>query len=185
MINVEPTGRVSVDLFFVKGLVSDGKFEAIESIATKKGTDTLSRIQHVSQMSNRNKIYQLTAEAKEMLSELALNKNKNGEVNWNQSYVEIEGLTETGVRQATGKVLRLDLNLILRKYYGYKAEDGSRQFFNVVPLRRLIPVNAMPGAPVSNDWLLRVECLNEKATEDTLRLLGNTGVVNGIPMYQA
>lgn len=186
MINVEPgpIGKVTVDLFFVKGMVSNAPYSALEPIATKKGNDTLSRIQHVSMMNNKNKIYQLTDEAKELLSDLCLNKNKKGEVIWNNSYIEIEGVTDTGVRQATGKVLRLDLNIILRKCYGYYAKNKSKQFFNVTPIRRLIPMNQMPGSMPSNDWLLRIECLNEKATEDTLNLLGNTGIVNGIPMFQ-
>lgn len=183
MINVEATGKVTVDLFFVKGRVSDAPYEALEQIGVKKGSDTLSRIQRVNQLSSRNKIYQLTENGKELLSEFMLNKNKKGEINWNQSYVEIEGITETGIRQATGKVLRLDLNIIIRKAFGYRNSDGNKTYFNVTPLRRLVPYNPMPGAPLTNDWLLRIECLDANATEDTLKMLGNGAFANGIPMY--
>lgn len=189
MINIEeyPNGyrRVVVDLYFVKGIVSDAPYEALVPIASTKGTDTLSRIQHVSMMNNRNKIYQLTDEAKELLSDLCIIKNKNGEVLWDKTYTEIDSVTEIGVKQATGRVMRLDLNIILRKYYGYTSKDGSKQYFNVTPLRRLQNMTPIPGSPINNDWLLRIECLDEKATEESLKLLGNTGFVNGIPMYQA
>ena len=186
MINVEGNGpmtRCTVDLFFVKGKVSDAPYEALEQIGVKKGTDTLSRIQRVNQLSSRNKIYQLTDNAKELLSEFMINKNKKGEIDWNQSDVESEGVTETGMRQATGKVLRLDLNIIVRKAFGYRNSTGSKTYFNVTPLRRLVPYNQMPGAPLSNDWLLRIECLDSNATEDTLKMLGNGAFANGIPMY--
>lgn len=183
MINVNGIGKCTVDLYFVKGKVSDAEYEALENIGVKKGTDTLSRIQRVNQLSSRNKIYQLTDNAKELLYDFMINKNKKGEVNWNQSYVEIEGVTETGIRQATGKVIGLDLNLILREAYGFRNEQGNTTYFNVTPLRRLIPFNQMPGAPLTNDWLLRVECLDANATEDTLKMLGNGAIANGIPMY--
>lgn len=186
IFNVEQNGKVTVDLFFVKNTTSNAPFSALEEIGAKStGSDTLSRIQRVNQMSSRNRVYQLTTEAQEMLSEISAVKDRNGKVNWKQMYVEIEGTTELGIRQATGKVLKLDLNLILRKGFGYRDKEGSKTFYNVTPLRKLVSPYMIPGAPATNDYIFRVECLNENATEDTLRMLGNGAVSNGIPMYTA
>lgn len=187
IFNVEPNGKVTVDLFFVKNIApnSTAEWEALENVGVKTGSDTLSRIQRVNQMSSRNRIYKLTKQADDSLTELSAVKDRNGKVNWNKYYVEIEGVSEMGVRQATGKVMKLDLNIILRKCFGYTNKEGSKTFFNVTPLRRLVPTYQMPGAPATNDWLFRVECLDVNATEDTLRMLGNGAIVNGIPMYTA
>lgn len=123
-------------LFFRdKGPAMDGRIKCIENILQpERSGSVIDKIERFNKIQNK-KVYALTNDCKDALSEFINCTNRDGKVNWNNIVFE-----QCENRTIYVKVDCIDLYKILKKIYGV---PGQKSDYTIIPLKPLAPNNFM------------------------------------------
>ena len=105
--------------------------------------------------STQEQIKQLTDEAKEIL-EIFMNKNKNGNVDWNNATAELNN-TRNGIQYITVMVKNLNLTKIVKKLRGVKNEKNHYVDYNIKVTRPI----GLPTRTSDQNYLLEIERIDK------------------------
>ena len=156
-IEVDPTtGELIVKMYFKDSgkKPEDGMFRCIVPIENK-GTTAVERLRGLNRMYNTSKCYELTDEAKEIL-EIFMNKNKNGNVDWNNATAELNN-TRNGIQYITVMVKNLNLTKIVKKLRGVKNEKNHYVDYNIKVTRPI----GLPTRTSDQNYLLEIESIDK------------------------
>lgn len=172
-------GNLILTIFFKdKGQPLNGQVKAIQPVVGQLGR-TASPIQRIQNMNLRNKAktYDLTPQAKELLSEFIPTK-RGKEVNWNNHLFE---RTENnyGSYSIHVALVGCDLTRILRKIYGGK-DDRDRIEYSIDLIRPM----GMEFGYNSGNYLVRVSQLNTSEVQKLVSTIGLIPAGGQIPMVR-
>ena len=128
--------------------VPEGKFKMLDVVGLSKGDTAYDRLSNFNIM-QKNKVYNLTEEGKESISEFIV-VPPNKKINWNNISVEFSDGNVYGKGQKFYMAIYIDLIKFIKKIYGSKDSNGARleyQVFNIRPLGSINP-NAGTSVPM-------------------------------------
>lgn len=179
-IGVNQSGLYLTLFFTDKGEPAEGQVKVLKNMTTTpaKSSPVMEKIQALSQYS-RSKMFELTADAKEILSSI-MDVPANAKVNWKNCVSEIT-VPVNNYGQAynvTVQVNGISINKILQIVYGTKDDCGKYVQYNTNIIR---PVPYSPSVYIINIMQLKSEQLEQLA--QTTGMLGQT--YGSVPMVKA
>lgn len=189
LINTNQGPRVFVDLHFSKSnRVSNAPYEALieKSQKLKNSGDTFSRVQSLNSKMNSSRIYELTQEAKDILSEFNPGEHDPKKIKWKDKMVETSGQNINGIVGANVKIITLDPIKMIKEVYGkyIKLSDGKLTDhiaeYSIEPVKQIQNMYT-PGAGV--ELLLKLSCYDRGNVERSIMASGAVPQVTNNPMY--
>lgn len=189
-ITVEGQGVIACDIFFTErpGDVSfgEGKIKILRRRDDKTDKSSYSIIE---QYNNRNRIarvYELTDEGKDALSEFVprdyfVGDRLQSNVDWKKCSSEV---SESDWLQRSRIYLKVQIDIVrlLQKLYGHYNEDKEEFLYLVSPVRPLISFNTGGGNIYVSKWLFLINQLNNNVLNEVLDESGmrpqNVGSLN-------
>lgn len=170
---------LELSLFFKdKGVPTNGSVKNLVNAvdANTRGASPMDRIRNMN-IRNSNKVYSLTDETKEALSEFIFSRPGQN-INWNQLVYEVAEQSFNG-HQIYVKVCGLDLLKILRKVYG-KRNNGSYNDYSINIIKPLMQVSNM-----DSNYLVSILQLDTKRVEELCKKIGMMPAQGNIAMVRA
>lgn len=190
LINTNQGPKMFVDLHFSKSnQVSNAAYDALipKAVAVKNNGDTFSRVLALSSRLDVSRIYNLTDEAKELLSDFIPGEKDPKKIKWKERMVETSGQNWRGVNSANVRITNLDPLVMMRAYYGKyiklngKVTDRVAEYDLKVVKHIQNAYNPQSGV----DLLLELSCYDRANAERSIVTLGGTPNFNNNPMYPA
>lgn len=188
LVNTDKGPKIFVDLNFSKsGQISNAKYFALveKSTKTSNGTDTFSKIQALNSKLNSTKIFDLTPEGEEILSEFVPGVKNIKDIKWAQRMVETSEKSFSGITSTNVKIAMLDPLPMLKKYYGTRIKLGNKVTDKqaIYDIRAIKPIQN--GYSPNPEILLELACYDRANSERAIMSLGGSPVYNTAPMYRA
>lgn len=161
--------------------IPEGKYKCLRSaLNMNKNASSFEKINFFN-MRNRMKTYDLTDDAKELLSEFI--PTKPGEkIKWDKLMIE-KTQQEIGSYSVMVELAGLDLNRVVRKLYGAR-ENKARLDYSVSLVRPLTPVNCSGQFnPANAIYLVNVLQMNNEQVAKLANTVGFVPTNGQIPMY--
>lgn len=166
-IEVTQNRQLLCSIFFVDKAPEEGKYKAIQNIINKENDSAENRIfamnQYLSFKTGNRKMYKLTKEAKEMLSDFVPNSflDTNGKIRWDSAIREAQ-YAIAPFQQEIYVQVAIDLYKVLKAIYGSDAPDGGKWQYMVNVGFPANPMNTAVGQMVANKWHLFIMRVNSK-----------------------
>ena len=175
-ISVEGQGMITCDIFFTEraGDVSfgDGKIKILRRRDDKTDRSSYSIIE---QYNNRNRIarvYELTDEGKDALSEFVsrnffIGDRLQSNVDWKKCSAEV---SESDWLQRSRIYMKVSIDIVrlLQKVYGHYNEDKEEYLYVISPVRPLVSFNTGGGNIYVSKWLFLINQLNNNVLNEVL-----------------
>lgn len=179
------SGKLSVALYFKdKQDDSTEKVKALQPVVGRRSnTSAYQRITNWN-VRTRDKIYDLSQTAKEILSEF-IPKARNGKINWSNIMCE-QTQYEYNMQTIYVQIFGLDINRLVKKIYGNKIKKGEvieRYEYNVTPLKPIV-TGINPTINIPKDFIIKIERLNTREVEEIAKMVGTIPMSGAIPMIR-
>ena len=167
----ESTGQLELSAFFKpSNNIEDGRIYFAEPAAYQHRQSASSAFNRIASLNSRNagRTIQISQDGKDVFEELIF-RNYNQKIDWNRYATEVVENGSFNNYNIYLKVQNIDINKVLKKIWGDKAEDGSRLDYQV-SIARFIS-----GSP---NMVLSVQQLNEKVLNnlaEEIGIIGGTG----------
>ena len=167
----ESTGQLELAAYFEpSNNIEDGRIYFAEPTTYQHRQSTSSAFNRIASLNIRNsgRTLQLSQDGKDVFEELIF-RNYNQKVDWNRYATEVVENGNFNRYNIYLKVQNIDINKVLKKIWGDRAEDGSRLDYQV-SIARFIS-----GSP---NMVLSVQQLNEKVLNnlaEEIGIIGGTG----------
>jgi hypothetical protein len=173
-------GTLQLSLFFKDNGLKGDKYNAFVPVGTaiSKNSGIIQKIDIMSRRQSSRK-YEMTPEARELLSEFFMIPNNQKEVNWNQVTLEEVEPNNMGMI-IYNKIINMDLNRVVKKIFGGKVE-GSRVDYQIIPMK---PISTgIPGVSnMSLNYMISIQQLDVNLVNELASSQGIIPTVGKIPM---
>lgn len=192
LMNTSGGPKMFVDLHFSKSnsQVSNAPYECLieKSVALSNATDTFSRVQALNNKIKTSGIYDITKEARDILSDFNPGEKDPDKINWKQKIIETNDNSQRGIgTSAYVKIITFDPVLIVKNYFGKyikvngKVTDRIAEY-NVEVVKQIQNVYNPHGGV---DLLLKISCYDRKNAEKSIMASGSFPQYTLNPMYTA
>ena len=190
LINTNQGPKMFVDLHFSKSnQVSTAPYEALELRASniKNNGDTFSRVVALSSRLDTSRIYLLTEEAKELLSDFVPGEKDPKKIKWKDRMIETSGKNWRGVDSANVRIINLDPMVMIRRYYGkfIKINGQKTDRLAEYDLKIVKHIQNAYNPQAGVDLLLELSCYDRANAERSIIAGGGAPSFNTNPMYPA
>lgn len=192
LLNTAQGPKMYIDLqFSKKNQVNSGaKYEALierNSMAAKSGKDTFSKVQALNSRLNSSRIYDLTDEAKELLSDFNPGEKDPYKIKWKDKMVETSGQNNAGIISTSVNIITLDPIVMIRHYYGKFIKVNGQVTdrlaeYDIKVVRQIQNVyNPQPTV----ELLLEILCYDRANAERSIMASTGNMQFNSRPIYPA
>lgn len=190
LMNTTQGPKMFIDLHFSKSnQTSNAPYEALieKTQKIKNSGDTFSRVQALSSKMNSSRIYDLTDEAKELLSDFNPGEKDPKKIKWKDKMTETSGTNTRGIMSANVKIVTFDPIVIVRKFYGrYIQLNGQKTDraaeYNIEVVKQIQNMYT-PNSGV--ELLLKLTCYDRNNAERSIIASGGMPQLTSNPMYPA
>lgn len=189
LMNTTQGPKMFVDLHFSKSnQISNAGYDCLieKSVALKSNGDTFSRVMALSNKINSNRIYDMTREAKELLSEFNPGEKDPNKIKWKDKMVETNEQSVNGIgNTAVVKLITFDPVSIARCRLGNRLKINGKDRYVEYTVDVIKHIQNVYNPNGGVELLLKVTAYDKENAQKSIMSSGLISQYGANPMYRA